>query len=86
MYQINEAAITVRAGKAVTICLSVSLALLLPRPAGADAVTDWNANAGNAALAACIAPGDDPLHESAFCLNYHPLEPRAYVMWEAQSL
>ncbi|NOT55351.1 MAG: vanadium-dependent haloperoxidase [Deltaproteobacteria bacterium] len=30
----------------------------------ADAVTDWNANAGKAAIAACIAPLDNPLHES----------------------
>jgi hypothetical protein len=30
----------------------------------ADAVTDWNANAGKAAVAACISPYDDPLHES----------------------
>ena len=27
------------------------------RQVAADAVTDWNANAGKAALAACIAPG-----------------------------
>ena len=31
---------------------------------GANAVTIWNANAGEAALAACIAPVDNPLHES----------------------
>ena len=30
----------------------------------ADAVTEWNANAGEAALAACISPDGDPLHES----------------------
>ena len=30
----------------------------------ANAVTAWNANAGEAALAACIAPTDNPLHES----------------------
>lgn len=33
-------------------------------PAGGDAVTVWNANAGVAATAACIAPLDDPFHES----------------------
>jgi hypothetical protein len=47
VYQINATAVAAKAGKATTICLSVSLALLFPRPAGADAVTDWNANAGN---------------------------------------
>jgi hypothetical protein len=54
----------VRVVKVATICLSVGLALFFPRPASADAVTDWNANAAKAALAACIAPGNDPLHES----------------------
>jgi hypothetical protein len=34
-------------------------------------VTDWNANAGKAALAACIAPGDDPLHESRMYAMTH---------------
>ena len=33
-------------------------------PAGSDAVTLWNTNAGVAATKACIAPLDDPLHES----------------------
>ena len=46
------------------LCLCLGVALLWPRSSAADAVTDWNANAGRAALAACIAPGDDPLHES----------------------
>ena len=32
-------------------------------PAGSDAVTLWNTNAGAAATKACIAPLDDPLHE-----------------------
>ncbi|HEX5937501.1 MAG TPA: vanadium-dependent haloperoxidase [Actinomycetota bacterium] len=32
--------------------------------ASGDAVLTWNANASDAALAACIAPTDDPLHES----------------------
>ncbi len=71
MYQINKTAMPVRSGKAATICLSLSLALLFPRQAAADAVTDWNANAGKAALAACIAPGDDPLHESRLYAMMH---------------
>ncbi len=37
----------------------------------ADAVTDWNANAGSAALAACIAPNDNPLHESRLYAMLH---------------
>ena len=60
-------------GKAATICLSVSLALLFPRPAAADAVTDWNVNAGKAALAACIEPpgSNDPAHESRLYAMMH---------------
>src|SRR4030095_13167925 len=56
---------TVRRSMAA-ICLCLGLILLWPRAATADAVTDWNANAGRAAVAACISPGpgDDPLHES----------------------
>lgn len=39
--------------------------------AGGDAVTVWNANAGAAATAACIAPLDDPLHESRIYAMMH---------------
>jgi len=39
--------------------------------ARADAVTDWNANAGAAALAACISPNDNPLHESRLYAMVH---------------
>jgi len=39
--------------------------------ARADAVTLWNANAGAAALAACIAPYDNPLHESRLYAMLH---------------
>jgi hypothetical protein len=39
-------------------------------PAG-DAVTAWNANAGVAATAACIAPLDNPLHESRIYAMMH---------------
>ncbi len=42
-----------------------------PRSAAADAVIDWNANAGKAAIAACIAPADDPLHESRMYAMMH---------------
>ena len=40
-------------------------------PAGGDAVTVWNANAGEAATAACIAPLDNPLHESRIYAMMH---------------
>jgi PAP2 superfamily len=36
-----------------------------------DAVTTWNANAGEAAKAACIAPIDNPLHESRLYAMTH---------------
>jgi PAP2 superfamily len=36
-----------------------------------DLVSAWNANAGRAALAACIAPADDPLHESRMYAMTH---------------
>ena len=39
--------------------------------AKADSVTDWNANAGKAAMAACISPADDPLHESRMYAMMH---------------
>ena len=53
------------------VCLCLGMVLLWPRSSAADAVTDWNANAGRAALAACIAPGDDPLHESRMYAMMH---------------
>jgi hypothetical protein len=40
-------------------------------PAGGDAVTVWNANAGAAATAACIAPLDNPFHESRIYAMVH---------------
>jgi hypothetical protein len=39
--------------------------------AGGDAVTVWNANAGVAATKACIAPLDDPFHESRIYAMMH---------------
>jgi membrane-associated phospholipid phosphatase len=39
-------------------------------PAG-DAVITWNANAGTAALKACIAPDEDPFHESRMYAIMH---------------
>ena len=43
----------------------------LAAPAGGDAVTVWNANAGVAATAACLAPLNDPLHESRIYAMMH---------------
>jgi hypothetical protein len=40
-------------------------------PAGGDAVTLWNANAGVAATKACIAPVDNPFHESRIYAMMH---------------
>ena len=40
-------------------------------PAGGDAATVWNANAGVAATKACIAPIDDPFHESRIYAMMH---------------
>ena len=37
----------------------------------ANAVITWNANAGEAALAACISPDEDPLHESRLYAVMH---------------
>src|SRR5262245_58551694 len=39
--------------------------------AGGDAVTAWNAHAGVAATKACIAPLDDPFHESRMYAMMH---------------
>jgi hypothetical protein len=40
-------------------------------PAQTNAVAQWNANAGHAALAACIAPIDNPLNESRMYAMTH---------------
>jgi PAP2 superfamily len=49
-----------------TVCLVLSLLVSAPHSALADPVTTWNANAGAAAIAACISPVElaNPLHES----------------------
>ena len=45
--------------------------LIWSRGASADVVTAWSAVAANAALAACIAPTDNPLHESRMYAMTH---------------
>jgi hypothetical protein len=57
-------------GARAAMCLSLLVAAL-PGSAAADAVTEWNARAGAAAMAACISPGDDPLHESRMYAMLH---------------
>jgi hypothetical protein len=54
-----------------TLCISSCLVLVSPSTAAADAVTDWNARAGKAAVAACISPANDPLHESRLYAMVH---------------
>ncbi len=62
------------AGGGLGLGLALVMTIAVPAPASphagvahrvsGDVVLDWNAYAGEAALAACIAPTDDPLHES----------------------
>ena len=60
---------TVRIGTIGT--LSFVMFLATANLAGADVVTDWNARAGQAAVAACISPADDPLEESRLYAMVH---------------
>lgn len=62
-----------RTGVRVTAGLAVSLSLLSTAPSASpvaagdlsgDTVRHWNAVAGDVAVAACISPGGNPLHES----------------------
>ena len=57
------------------VSLVVAVAVTAPAsaraPARANAVTVWNTNAGEAALAACIAPTDNPLSESRMYAMTH---------------
>lgn len=46
-------------------------ALATPGSGASNAVAVWNANAGEAAIAACISPGADPLHESRLYAMTH---------------
>ena len=60
------------------LVMSIAAAVLAPvvgpasaRPARGDAVTVWNVNAGKAALDACLAPTNNPLHESRLYAAMH---------------
>ena len=59
----------------LAVSLVVAVAVTAPAsaraPARPNAVTAWNANAGEAALAACIAPIDNPLSESRMYAMTH---------------
>ena len=59
-------------GTATPLRVVLFLTLVLPpQVLAADAVTEWNKHAGDAAIAACISPGDDPLHESRMYAMMH---------------
>ena len=53
---------------AIVLC---TIALATPIRLWADPVTTWNRIAGDAALASCIAPADNPLHESRMYAMTH---------------
>ena len=63
------------------VAVAMTLIATIAAPAGAgsvasigettDAVTVWNANAGEAAIAACISPDGNPLHESRMYAMTH---------------
>ncbi len=57
--------------RSTTILLGTVACCATTGVARADAVTDWNAYAGAAALAACISPNDNPLHESRLYAMLH---------------
>ncbi|MFL6661203.1 MAG: hypothetical protein ACJ8G7_03435, partial [Rhizobacter sp.] len=61
--------------RTLPLIASMSLGVLalaaVPGAARADAVTDWNANAAAAAVAACIVPSGNPLHESRLYAMVH---------------
>ena len=58
-----------------SVCAVITFVFVLTvgwsRLASADAVTDWNENAGEAAKAACLSPANDPLHESRLYAMVH---------------
>jgi hypothetical protein len=55
----------------IALVLLATLTTVPDAAAAGDAVTVWNANAGVAATAACIAPTLDPLHESRIYAMMH---------------
>jgi hypothetical protein len=61
----------------LVVSIAAIVLALVAAPASAhptvrsDAVSAWNANAGEAALAACISPNNNPLHESRLYAMTH---------------
>jgi hypothetical protein len=61
----------------LTIALVAAVVGSVAAPASAhpavrsDAVSAWNANAGDAAIAACLAPANNPLHEARMYAAMH---------------
>ncbi len=59
----------------LTVSLATAAAMVAPAsaspPSSPNAVSAWNAHAGKAALAACIAPADNPLSESRMYAMSH---------------
>jgi hypothetical protein len=76
---VRHATRPMRRGAFVVSAASILIAAVVaPQVAGSappessgDAVSVWNANAGDAALAACIAPTGNPLHESHMYAMMH---------------
>src|SRR4029450_8459967 len=54
-----------------SVGLCLSLVVVCPDAASADAVITWNLNAAQAATAACLAPLNNPLHESRIYAMMH---------------
>ena len=52
-------------------CLSLCLILFWPSAASADEVLTWNANAGKAAIAACLSPNGNALAEARMYAMVH---------------
>jgi len=66
--------LAVAAGLGTALLIPASGTAAAPPAAGSDssdAVLRWNANAGAAAMAACVAPSDNPLHESRMYAMTH---------------
>ncbi len=62
----------VLAASAAAVAVALAAAPVQAHPAvRSDSVITWNANAGKAAVAACISPADDPLHESRLYAMTH---------------
>jgi hypothetical protein len=72
VYRIIGSTTTVRSAfNHVFACLTLCVALLWPHAAQADAVTDWNVNAGRAAMAACLSPTGNGLAEARMYAMVH---------------